>query len=371
MKNNAAAIDYDCPFDLADESADGFANGFINQTNDVTDTKFTVYHTDSAPGFDSDADSNQFFDMDFYMGVHDADAANADADLFAPLDEFFEDASESCMDDNLKIYLKSIGQYKLLDKEEEVALFKRYENGDLSAKNAIVNANLRLVVNVAKRYKGHGLPLLDLIQEGNIGLMKAVEKYDYKKGFKFSTYSVWWIRQSVTRALSTQSNSIRVPVHMNEILTQVEKAIKEFKQKEGRAPSEHELAKELHMDVKRVKKLLVYKNLEVISMDVRVGKDEENSLSDFLPSEKVSDSPTKATENKFMKKDVHKIVEFLPEREAYVIRKRYGLDGEVQTLECVGDYLGITRERTRQLEKNALRKLAPYAGRLGLRDYLD
>ena len=254
------------------------------------------------------------------------------------------------------MYLKEIGRYPLLTPEEEKELGRRMSEGDEEAKKKMTEANLRLVVSVAKRYTGRGLQFLDLIQEGNLGLMKAVDKFDHEKGFKFSTYATWWIRQSVTRAIADQAKTIRVPVHMVETINKVIRTSRTLLQELGREPSEEELAEALGMSVEKVRDILKIAQ-EPVSLETPIGEEEDSHLGDFIPAEGASDPAELASET-LMREQIRKAISTLTPREQRVLELRYGLDdGRSRTLEEVGLEFGVTRERIRQIESKAIRKL--------------
>jgi RNA polymerase primary sigma factor len=267
--------------------------------------------------------------------------------------------------DSLRLYLRSIGRVDLLTAEQEVALAKRIERGDMGAKRHMVEANLRLVVSIAKGYLGRGLSFLDLIQEGSLGLIRAVEKFDYRRGYKFSTYATWWIRQAVTRAIADKARTIRIPVHMVEKLARVTQVERALVQRLGREPRPAEIAAELGMQVKDVREILRLAQMP-ISLEKPVGDDEESELGDFVADASVEEPFDAATGN-LQREDVQRVLDSLPERERQVLELRYGLTGgEPLTLEEVGRAFGVTRERVRQIENNTLRKLKqlPEAQRL-------
>ena len=267
--------------------------------------------------------------------------------------------------DSLRLYLNSIGRVELLTAAQEVELSKRIERGDMDAKQHMVEANLRLVVSIAKGYLGRGLSFLDLIQEGSLGLIRAVEKFDYRRGYKFSTYATWWIRQAVTRAIADKSRTIRVPVHMVERLNKVRQAERQLVQRLGREATVHEVAAEVEMTVGEVRDIQRL-NQAPVSLDKPVGDGEDSEIGDFIPDESTEEPFERATEA-LQHEDVAKALEALPERERRVIELRYGLTGqEPATLEEVGRAFGVTRERIRQIETNTLRKLKrlPEAQRL-------
>jgi len=267
--------------------------------------------------------------------------------------------------DSLRLYLRSIGRVELLTATEEVDLAKRIERGDMLAKRHMVEANLRLVVSIAKSYLGRGLSFLDLIQEGSLGLIRAVEKFDYRRGYKFSTYATWWIRQAVTRALADKARTIRIPVHMVEKLNRVGHVERQLVQRLGREPEPFEIAAELDWKVRDVRDILRVSQMPV-SLEKPIGDEEDSELGDFVADEDVPEPFETASEN-LQRRDVKKVLDALPEREREVLELRYGLNGhEPMTLEQVGEAFGVTRERIRQIENNTLKKLKmlPEAQRL-------
>lgn len=270
---------------------------------------------------------------------------------------------------SVKIYLKEIGQYKLLSKEEEIKLAEAARAGSKTARDALIQHNLRLVVSIAKHYMGRGLPLLDLIQEGNTGLIKAVDKYDVNKGFKFSTYSTYWIKQSISRAVMDQSRTIRVPVHIIETITLIKRKEKELQQKLKREPKEEEIAAALNLNVEKVKNIYKWMK-DTTSLDIMVGDEEDTTIGSFVEDESVPVS-FKEVENSDQKEIIHNILNTLSEREKIVIMGRYGIDSErAKTLDEIGKELGLSRERIRQVETSALRKLRNPIRANKLRDFL-
>ena len=263
---------------------------------------------------------------------------------------------DSNIDDSVKIYLKDIGKVPLLTADEEIALAKRMEEGDEEAKKILSEANLRLVVSIAKRYVGRGMQFLDLIQEGNLGLMKAVEKFDYTKGFKFSTYATWWIRQAITRAIADQARTIRIPVHMVETINKQGRATRQLLQRLGREPSAEEIAEYLGCSVERVREIQKIAQ-DPVSLETPIGEEEDSHLGDFLEDDKAL-SPSEVAESKMLKEQLIQVLNTLTPREEKVLRLRYGLDdSHPRTLEEVGREFNVTRERIRQIEAKALRKL--------------
>ena len=273
------------------------------------------------------------------------------------------------INDPVRMYLKEIGQIKLLTMEEELELADRINEGDEMAKTILAEANLRLVVSIAKRYVGRGMQFLDLIQEGNIGLMKAVEKFDVTKGYKFSTYATWWIRQAITRAIADQARTIRVPVHMVETINKLSRIQRQLTLELNREPSEEELAKKMNMSVDKVRE--IYKiSQEPVSLETPIGEEDDSHLGDFIKDER-NVSPEEYATNEMLKDEIAEVLLTLTEREEKVIRLRLGLeDGKSRTLEEVGQMFGVTRERIRQIEAKALRKLRHPSRSRKLKDYM-
>jgi len=269
---------------------------------------------------------------------------------------------EQGAEDAVRMYLRSIGRVPLITREDEVRLAKRIEQNDMSAKNALIEANLRLVVSIAKRYSGRGLTLLDLIQEGNLGLIRAVEKFDWRRGFKFSTYATWWIRQAITRALADQSRTIRIPVHMVERMNRVARAKRSLMQQNNREPSFEEIAELVEMTPKKVEEILKL-GQEPVSLEAPVGGEEgDASLGDFI-SDEVGDRPLEVVANRIRDADLQQVLDSLPWRERRVIELRYGLgDKGPMTLEDIGHEVGVTRERVRQIESKTLAMLKSSGG---------
>lgn len=274
------------------------------------------------------------------------------------------------INDPVRMYLKEIGQIKLLNLEEELELADRIGEGDQEAKNILAEANLRLVVSIAKRYVGRGMLFLDLIQEGNIGLMKAVEKFDVSKGYKFSTYATWWIRQAITRAIADQARTIRVPVHMVETINKLARIQRQLTLELNREPSEEELAKKMNMSIEKVRE--IYKiSQDPVSLETPIGEEDDSHLGDFIKDER-NLSPEEFATNEMLKDEISEVLLTLTEREEKVIRLRFGLeDGKPRTLEEVGQMFGVTRERIRQIEAKALRKLRHPSRSRKLRDYME
>ena len=274
------------------------------------------------------------------------------------------------IEDPVRMYLKEIGKVPLLSADEEVELAKRMAEGDEDAKKRLAEANLRLVVSIAQRYVGRGMLFLDLIQEGNLGLIKAVEKFDYHKGFKFSTYATWWIRQAITRAIADQARTIRIPVHMVETINKLIRVSRQLLQELGREPTPEEIAAELDMPVERVREILKISQ-EPVSLETPIGEEEDSHLGDFIQDDNVP-VPAEAAAQTLLKEQLDEVLDTLTEREQKVLRLRFGMDdGRARTLEEVGKEFDVTRERIRQIEAKALRKLRHPSRSRKLRDYLD
>lgn len=274
------------------------------------------------------------------------------------------------IDDPVRMYLKEIGKVPLLTAEEEIELALRMEAGDNEAKRRLAEANLRLVVSIAKRYVGRGMLFLDLIQEGNLGLIKAVEKFDYRKGFKFSTYATWWIRQAITRAIADQARTIRIPVHMVETINKLIRVSRQLLQELGRDPHPEEIAREMSMSVEKVREIMKISQ-EPVSLETPIGEEEDSHLGDFIPDDDVP-APAEAAAFTLLKEQLLDVLDTLTAREEKVLRLRFGLDdGRARTLEEVGREFNVTRERIRQIEAKALRKLRHPSRSKKLKDYLD
>ena len=274
------------------------------------------------------------------------------------------------IEDPVRMYLKEIGKVPLLSAEEEIELAKRMEKGDEQAKKRLAEANLRLVVSIAKRYVGRGMLFLDLIQEGNLGLIKAVEKFDYRKGYKFSTYATWWIRQAITRAIADQARTIRIPVHMVETINKLIRVSRQLLQELGREPTPEEIAEEMKMPVERVREILKISQ-EPVSLETPIGEEEDSHLGDFIKDDNVP-VPADAATFTLLKEQLEEVLGTLTEREQKVLTLRFGLeDGRARTLEEVGKEFNVTRERIRQIEAKALRKLRHPSRSRKLKDYLE
>ena len=312
-------------------------------------------------------------DLELDLGDDDLDLGPDDDINLAGLDEEelvdpVDLAAEYSLDDPVRMYLKEIGQIKLLSAEEEVELAKRVSEGDQEAKNKLTEANLRLVVSIAKKYSGRGLHILDLIQEGNTGLIRAVDKFDWTKGNKFSTYATWWIRQAITRAIADQARTIRVPVHMVEVINKATRCNRKLVQELGREPTVEEIAAELNLPVEKI----IEANrtaADTLSLDTPVGDEEDTSIGSFVEDERTP-GPADATSNALLAEALKEILDTLTEQEADVLRMRFGMyDGRTHTLEEVGQIFGVTRERIRQIENKAIRKLRHPSRAKKIRDF--
>lgn len=343
--------------------------------------------TDALEDTDYDVEQiDRFYEQCSANGIEIIDNIVPDTDSFDDLEDLSEAAIDGmgdveddydsslsdsiAIDDPVKIYLKEIGRVPLLSPDEEIELAQRMQKGDSAAKKRLAEANLRLVVSIAKRYDGRGMSFLDLIQEGNLGLIKAVEKFDYTKGFKFSTYATWWIRQSITRAIADQARTIRIPVHMVETITKVKKISSQLLHQNGRDPSADEIAEALDMPVERVREIMRIAQ-DPVSLETPIGEEEDSHLGDFLPDENAPE-PTEAASQVLLKEQLNQVLGTLTEREEKVLRLRFGLeDGRSRTLEEVGQMFNVTRERIRQIEAKALRKLRHPNRSNKVKDFID
>ena len=310
-------------------------------------------------------DASDFEDIEDEFVENEIDESEVDKLLQADLLKMAESMD---VDEPIKMYLREIGQIPLLSYDEEIEYAQKVLNGDEEAKQKLIESNLRLVVSIAKKHTNRGLKMLDLIQEGNMGLMKAVEKFEYEKGFKFSTYATWWIRQAITRAIADQGRTIRIPVHMIETINKIKKESRIILQETGKEPLAEELAEKLELPVEKVKSILEM-NQDPISLETPVGSEEDSELGDFVEDDKFA-NPYDATTRVLLKEQLDEVLKTLNEREEMVLRYRYGLDdGSQKTLEEVGKIFNVTRERIRQIEVKALRKLRHPSRRKKLEDY--
>ena len=338
----------------------GIINGY-GKKGSIT----TNQHCDIMEKFDTDPTQ-----MDYvYKSLNEAGIQIVDEDQRDR--ELFEQAlSDIGLDDPVKMYLKDIGRVPLLSAEEEVELAKRMQENDVAAKKRLSEANLRLVVSIAKRYVGRGMLFLDLIQEGNLGLMKAVEKFDYQKGFKFSTYATWWIRQSITRAIADQARTIRIPVHMVETINKLTRIQRVLLQELGREPLPEEIAEKMGVTVERVREIQKIAQ-DPVSLETPIGEEEDSHLGDFIEDEKTM-TPSESVAFTMLKEQLLGVLDTLTPREEKVLRLRYGIDdGKPRTLEEVGKEFNVTRERIRQIEAKALRKLRHPSRSKKLKDFLE
>lgn len=334
--------------------------------------------------FDQDSDQiDEFFE---YLNDQGIEVINEDSNADPDDQLLLESDKDSDMDesfdfdnfaipgikinDPVRMYLKEIGRVPLLSAEEEIELAKRIEKGDEEAKRRLAEANLRLVVSIAKRYVGRGMLFLDLIQEGNMGLIKAVEKFDYRKGYKFSTYATWWIRQAITRAIADQARTIRIPVHMVETINKLIRVSRQLLQDLGREPSPEEIAKEMDLSVEKVREIMKIAQ-EPVSLETPIGEEDDSHLGDFIEDQDAL-APSDAAAYELLKEQLEDVLDTLTEREENVLRLRFGLDdGRTRTLEEVGKVFGVTRERIRQIEAKALRKLRHPSRSKRLKDFLE
>ena len=334
--------------------------------------------TDALEETDFDVDQmDSFYETCASLNIEIVEDFSPDTDLKIGLDSTLYDDLEIALstegiaiDDPVKIYLKEIGRVPLLSAEEEIELAERMSKGDPYARKRLSEANLRLVVSIAKRYGGRGMQFLDLIQEGNLGLIKAVEKFDHTKGFKFSTYATWWIRQAITRAIADQARTIRIPVHMVETITKVKKVSSQLLHENGHDPTADEIAERLEMPVERVREIMRIAQ-DPVSLETPIGEEEDSHLGDFIPDDDAP-APAEAASLILLKEQLNEVLNTLTEREAKVLKLRFGLeDGRSRTLEEVGKEFEVTRERIRQIEAKALRKLRHPSRSKKVKDFLD
>ena len=330
--------------DLSPEEIDSLYEKFTKKGIDIVDDGASEKISEDAELNDSDAKADEDIDLSIPEGIN--------------------------IDDPVRMYLKEIGRVPLLNADEEIALAKQMEQGDMNAQKRLAEANLRLVVSIAKRYVGRGMLFLDLIQEGNLGLIKAVEKFDYNKGYKFSTYATWWIRQAITRAIADQARTIRIPVHMVETINKLIRVSRQLLQALGRDPAPEEIAKEMDVSVERVREIMKIAQ-EPVSLETPIGEEEDSHLGDFIEDHDAP-APAEAASFVLLNEQLEDVLKTLTPREEKVLRLRFGLDdGRARTLEEVGQSFGVTRERIRQIEAKALRKLRHPSRSKKLKDFLE
>lgn len=299
-----------------------------------------------------------------------SEATHSDDDVVDSQDEREKRKEESIFDDSVKLYLKQLTKLNLATRDQEIDFARRLNEGDQEARDALITANLRLVVSIAKKYTNRGLLFLDLIQEGNLGLLRSIDKFDYTMGYKFSTYSTWWIRQAITRALAEQSRVIRIPVHIMEIVNKVRKQMRIFVQEEGREPSMEELSEKVNLPIERIEEV-VRLTQEPVSLEVTVGNKDDTSLENYITNDDAV-SPEEAVIDSLLKDQIEKVMKGLTDREQMVIKLRFGLDdGIPRSLEEIGRILAVTRERVRQVEEKALKKLRNQEGTPRLQEYYN
>lgn len=344
-------------------------------TKEITDALEKLdYDVEQMDSFYDSCAANNIEIIDDIITDDSLDMVNPEDDLDQDGVDISISTDGIAIDDPVKIYLKEIGRVPLLTSEEEIQLAEKMSSGNekdaKKARKRLAEANLRLVVSIAKKYVGRGMSFLDLIQEGNMGLIKAVEKFDYTKGFKFSTYATWWIRQAITRAIADQARTIRIPVHMVETITKVKKVSSQLLHKNGHDPSPEKIAKELDMSVERVREIMRIAQ-DPVSLETPIGEEEDSHLGDFIPDDDAP-APAEAASLVLLKEQINQVLSTLTEREEKVLRLRFGLeDGRSRTLEEVGQQFNVTRERIRQIEAKALRKLRHPNRSNKVRDYLD
>lgn len=349
---------------------------------DMSDADFDEllqWFSDNGIAVKDDEDDVDLLDDDALVGDDDdidfLDDEDEEEDSLAAeiesLEQSFANSSHTKINDPVKMYLKEIGRVELLDPKEEPEIARRIQAGDEEAKKKLISANLRLVVSIAKKYVGRGMLFLDLIQEGNMGLVKAVEKFDYTKGFKFSTYATWWIRQAITRAIADQARTIRIPVHMVETINKLVRVSRQLLQELGREPTPEEIAQEMDVPVERVREIQKIAQ-EPVSLETPIGEEEDSHLGDFIEDQEAP-SPAEAASYTLLQEQLGKVLqEHLSPRERRVLELRFGLlDGRTRTLEEVGQYFGVTRERIRQIEAKALRKLRSPKRSKPLKEFLE
>ena len=364
QKDIASATEH---LDLSDEDTDELFDWLTKNDIEVSDDE-DINLNDPSIVLDETDDIGDFDDLDLDDDFDEDDTLASDIES---LEQSFANSSQAKINDPVKMYLKEIGRVDLLNPEDEPEIARRIQEGDEEAKKILIAANLRLVVSIAKKYVGRGMLFLDLIQEGNMGLVKAVEKFDYTKGFKFSTYATWWIRQAITRAIADQARTIRIPVHMVETINKLTRIQRQLVQDLGRDPTAEEIAEKMEgitpEKVREIQKIA----LEPVSLETPIGEEDDSHLGDFLEDENAM-SPDEYANNQLLKDEINLVLQGLTDREEKVLRLRFGLyDGRTRTLEEVGREFNVTRERIRQIEAKALRKLKHPTRSKRLKDFVD
>ena len=357
--------------DLNDQESDDLFQWFVDNDIDLKDDSDDDIEIDETKIVENEIEDVDDVDEVFDEEDEDEENAKTMANDVEALEQSFATSTQTKLNDPVKMYLKEIGRVELLDPKEEPEIAKRIQEGDEEAKKKLIAANLRLVVSIAKKYVGRGMLFLDLIQEGNMGLVKAVEKFDYTKGFKFSTYATWWIRQAITRAIADQARTIRIPVHMVETINKLTRIQRQLVQDLGRDPSAEEIAAKMENispeKVREIQKIA----LEPVSLETPIGEEDDSHLGDFI-EDKDAMSPDEYANNQLLKDEINTVLQGLTEREEKVLRLRFGLyDGRTRTLEEVGKEFNVTRERIRQIEAKALRKLKHPTRSKRLKDFVD
>ena len=358
-------------FDIKELIEKGKAKGSLSNSDIMESLEFADYDIDQIEKLYETLESNGI-EISNYINPAEIEDIESEVEQLESAEDMEKMLAQEglAIDDPVRIYLKEIGKVPLLDAEKEYALAERMANGDEGAKNELVEANLRLVVSIAKRYVGKGMFFLDLIQEGNLGLMKAVEKFDYTKGYKFSTYATWWIRQAITRAIADQARTIRIPVHMVETIHKVSRYQRQLLQELGHEATPDEVAEKIGMSPDKVREIMKIAQ-DPVSLETPIGEEEDSHLGDFIPDDD-SPAPAEAASYALLREQLCEVLHTLTPREEHVLKLRFGLeDGRTRTLEEVGHEFNITRERIRQIEAKALRKLRHPSRSKRLRDYLD
>ena len=364
-------MDSEKKVDMRDLIEKGKSKGSLSNNDIMEAIDFTEYDIDQLEKLYETLESN-VIDVTNYINTAEFDDVEAEAAQVDNSEEVDKVLTQEglAIDDPVRMYLKEIGKVPLLDADRELLLAQKMSEGDQRAKQELVEANLRLVVSIAKRYVGKGMFFLDLIQEGNLGLMKAVEKFDYTKGYKFSTYATWWIRQAITRAIADQARTIRIPVHMVETIHKVSRVSRQLLQERGHEATADEIAEVIGMSPEKVREIMKIAQ-DPVSLETPIGEEEDSHLGDFIPDDD-SPAPSEAASYALLREQLSEVLHTLTPREEHVLKLRFGLDdGRTRTLEEVGKEFNITRERIRQIEAKALRKLRHPSRSKRLKDYLD